>query len=145
MRKRFRWTIWGLMVAVALSAVLTLFLRPHWPDLVARYDRWHRLRLVENELLRPITLSHPKGIPLNDLLSEIQRSTRSPSSPNGLGIYVDQIGLFEANSTLDTPVIVDARNSPLGPTLRSLLHPLDLDYSPSPEGFITITHRESMP
>jgi hypothetical protein len=95
---------------------------------------------------QPIALTYADGAHLEQVLKEIkQRSTGLPKLKAGIPIYVDPIGLQEAEKSMTSPV---RRPSPvnrltLGEQLRSLLGPLGLGYVVK-DGFLMVTSSESL-
>ncbi len=66
--------------------------------------------------------------PLGDVLKYVTQATRGPGDDAGLPIYVDPIGLQEAEATLNSTVTLDVVGTPLKVTLARLLAPLHLEY-----------------
>src|SRR5262249_32771126 len=56
----------------------------------------------------------------------------------GLQIYVDPIGLQEADKTMDSPVTLNVEGIPLGKALTLMLKQLGLRYRADPEGLVVI-------
>ena len=46
----------------------------------------------------------PNETPLEDVIKYIRASTKSPAFPDGIPIYVDPLGLTEADKTMASPV-----------------------------------------
>ena len=85
-------------------------------------------RILE-ALEQPIPMRFPDEIPLGDLLKYIGKATSTPTDP-GIPIYVDPIGLQEAERSLNSTVQIDLEGVPLKTTLRLGLTQLGLDYDP---------------
>jgi hypothetical protein len=81
----------------------------------------------------------PFGIetPLEDVLTFIQQQTVGPDG-NRLAIYVDPVGLSEAEKTLLSPVCINLQGVPLKTSLGLALKQLGLVYSVT-EGVLLIT------
>lgn len=98
-------------------------------------------------LVGPIPLSYPDGAPLDVVLKEIKLQTAGPSAklPTGIPIYVDPLGLQEAQRTLSSPVKRPSTSEKLSLAehLRRVLDPLGLAYVVK-DGFLMITSKESV-
>ena len=70
------------------------------------------------QLDQPLTMSFPQETPLEDVLKYIKSNTQSEELdlPSGIPIYVDPIGLQEAEKTLQSPVSHDLEHIPLSRT-----------------------------
>ena len=95
---------------------------------------------------QPLALTYADGAHLEAVLKEIKlRSTGWPKLKSGIPIYVDPIGLQEAEKSMTSPV---RRPSPvdrltLGEHIRSVLNPLGLGYVVK-NGFLMVTSSESL-
>ncbi len=99
-------------------------------------------RAVLAKLNGPIPL-HFKKTPLEEVLKFIKKSTQGPND-GGLAIYVDPIGLQEAEKTMSSPVSVDSKEKePLRESLTRLLKSLGLAYEVK-NGLLMITSLESL-
>ena len=87
-------------------------------------------------------MSFPSETPLDDVLKFVQSSTKSPEMPTGIPVYVDPIGLQEAEKTLNSTVRIDLDGVPLRRTLQLVLKQLGLVYHVE-DGMIFITSAES--
>jgi hypothetical protein len=96
-------------------------------------------RILE-ALDRPIPMHFPDETPLRAVLDHIKRATSSPSHP-GIPIYVDPIGLQEAERSLHSTVQIDLEGIPLRETLRLGLAQLGLTYEVK-EGYLRITSED---
>ena len=95
---------------------------------------------------RPLALTYPDGASLEQLLKDIKfHSTGQPKLPAGIPIYVDPIGLSEADKTMASTV----RKQPpdqkltLREHLKRVLKPLGLDFTIR-DGFLMITSQEAL-
>jgi len=97
----------------------------------------HKNRLIVAKLDEPISMSFNEETPLEDLLKYIRQATSSPTY-SGIPIYVDPIGLMEADRTMTSTVRnMDLEGVPLRVTLGLLLKQLDLEYVVR-DGFLKI-------
>jgi hypothetical protein len=92
-------------------------------------------------LRRPIPMRFPDETPLEDWLDYIRRSTWTASGP-GIPIYVDPVGLREAERHLSSTVQIDLEGVPLKETLRLGLKQLGLVYAVE-DGCLRITGADS--
>jgi hypothetical protein len=74
-----------------------------------------------------VTLSFAGETPLADVLQQIKDVTKGPDGKR-MPIYVDPIGLSEADKTLQSPVTIDLEDVPLRFSLRLVLKQLGLAY-----------------
>src|SRR5207248_1636167 len=72
-----------------------------WKDQTAGKDP--RSRKVFERLEEPVSMSFPNETPLEDVLKYIKSATTSPKD-GGIPIYVDPIGLQEAEKSMSSPV-----------------------------------------
>jgi hypothetical protein len=77
---------------------------------------------------------------LEDVFKFIKSATRRGPDDRGILIYVDPVGLVEAEKTLATPVSFTAKGEPLRSSLDRLLKSLSLIYMVN-DGYIMITSR----
>ncbi|MDX2038013.1 MAG: hypothetical protein SFX72_15300 [Isosphaeraceae bacterium] len=98
-----------------------------------------RTRAITAALNDNISLAYPQETPLEDVLKFIKTHTSDkPGLPSGIPIYVDPIGLQEAERTLSSPVTIDLEGISLKTALRLILRQLDLTYTVK-DGLLTIT------
>src|SRR5215218_8713095 len=86
-------------------------------------------------------MSFANETPLEDVLKYIKSATTG-ANDNGIPIYVDPVGLQEAEKTMTSPVTLDLEGVPLKTTLRLMLKQLGLTYSVK-DGLLTITAENS--
>jgi hypothetical protein len=98
------------------------------------------MQVILDKLEKPITLSF-KAAPLEDVLKAIRVATAEPGGV-GLAIYVDPIGIQEANKSLTSPVTIDLEAVPAKTCLRLILQQLGLSYQVQ-DGILTITSQEA--
>lgn len=87
---------------------------------------------------RPIEMSFANETPLEDVLKYIKQATKGPDLPDGVTIFVDPLGLMEAEKTMTSPIQIDLQNVPLRRTLYLALKQLGMGYFVD-EGMIYIT------
>jgi RNA polymerase sigma factor (sigma-70 family) len=80
--------------------------------------------------------------PLEDFLKYIKDATRTSEMKNGIPIYLDPIGLQEAEKSLTSTIQIDLEGVPLRRTLQLVLMQLGLAYMVE-DGMIYITSQES--
>jgi hypothetical protein len=78
-------------------------------------------------LERPVTLSFPAEAPLADVLKQIKDATKGQDGKR-IPIYVDPLGLAEADKSLQSTVVIDLEDVPLRFSLRLVLKQLGLAY-----------------
>jgi hypothetical protein len=101
-----------------------------------RLDRGPQTKAVLANLEQRVDLKFEKA-PLEDVLKFIKQATARPGD-SGLRIYVDPVGLQEAETTMQSPVSVDVKGEPLKVALRKVLKPLHLTYTVK-DGLLTVT------
>jgi|GEM_PF-2293626 len=99
-------------------------------------DRTAKTKAVLAVLERRLDLKLEK-VPLEDVLKSIKTATQGEGD-TGLPIYIDPVGLQEAEVTLRSPVSIDATAEPLKTALRKALKPLHLAYGVK-DGLLTVT------
>lgn len=95
-------------------------------------------RKVLAELEKKVDMSFPNETPLDDVIRYIRASTRSPAYPEGIPIYVDPVGLQEAEMSINSPVIINLTQVPLRASLRLVLNQLGLTYKVK-DGLVQVT------
>ena len=94
-------------------------------------------------LNRPVPMHFAEETPLDDVLKLIQQATAA-SDGKGIPIYVDPIGLSEADKTMTSTIRnVELDGVKLRVSLRLCLQQLDLGYCVR-DGFLLITSQESL-
>jgi hypothetical protein len=84
-------------------------------------DRSHG---IAAELAKPLDISFKNETPLEDVIKFIRARTQSTAFPDGLPIYVDPVGLQEAEKSLNSTVTMDVTQVPLRTSLRLMLKQL---------------------
>ena len=84
-------------------------------------------RAILARLSKPIPMKYPRETPLEDVLNDIRKATAGPDGAV-IPIYVDPVGLQEAEKTMTSPITIDLEGVPLETTLRLVLRSLGMDY-----------------
>ncbi len=100
-----------------------------------------RTRQVLEKLEEPIAMSFAHETPLDDVLKYIKQATATPTF-HGIPIYVDPIGLQEAERSLNSTVQIDLEGVPLRRTLQLVLTQIGLMYFVE-DGILVITSADS--
>ena len=100
-----------------------------------------RSRQILEKLEEPISMSFSQETPLDDVLKYIKQATTTPKF-SGIPIYVDPVGLQEAERSLNSTVTMDLEGVPLRRTLQLLLTQLGLAYFVE-DGMLVITSEDS--
>ncbi len=77
--------------------------------------------------------------PLEEFIKFVRTSTSDKEMPNGLSIYVDPVGLQEAEKTMNSPITINLDNVKLETALKLALSQLDLTFQVHPDGLIIVT------
>jgi hypothetical protein len=93
------------------------------------------------KLEEPVAMSFPNETPLEDVLKYIKQATTGSNFP-GIPIYVDPLGLQEAERSMTSTVSIDLEGVPLRRTLQLLLGQLGLVYFVD-DGILCITSQDS--
>ena len=104
---------------------------PSSPEIAAANAR------IRTTLDRPITLHFPHETPLEDVLKFITSNVRCADG-NRLPVYVDPIGLKEAEKSMQSTVEIDIEGVPLKTSLDLVLRQLGMMYEVR-EGILEIT------
>jgi RNA polymerase sigma factor (sigma-70 family) len=96
-----------------------------------------RSRAILAKLEEPVAMSFANETPLEDVLKYIKQATAGTSG-TGIPIYVDPIGLQEAEKSMQSPVQLDLEGIPLRRTLQLALKQLGLCYFVD-DGILVIT------
>jgi hypothetical protein len=98
-------------------------------------------RMILAKLEEPIVMSFAHETPLDDVLKYIKQATVTPNYA-GIPIYVDPLGLQEAERSLNSTVTIDLEHVPLRRTLQLILAQLGLVYFVE-DGMLYITAESS--
>jgi hypothetical protein len=110
-------------------------------DHVQLINREPQTKAILVQLERRVDLKVDKA-PLEDVLKAVRSATKTPNLPNGIPIYVDPVGLQEAEKTMLSPVTIVNGVVPLEEALRTALQPLGLVYTVK-DGLLTVTSAEA--
>ena len=109
-----------------------------WPELTNPPEDSKSKAILE-ALEKPIPMHFPNDTPLEDVIKYIREATEgSPGLPKGIPIYVDPVGLQDADKTMDDTVVINLEEVPLKYTFKLLLKQLNLTYMVR-DGILTIT------
>jgi RNA polymerase sigma factor (sigma-70 family) len=97
---------------------------------------------INAKLEEPIPMNFANETPLEDVLKYIKQATTHGPTDSGIPIYVDPIGLQEAEKTMASTVQLDLEGVPLRRTLQLALKQLDLIYFVD-DGTLVITSQDS--
>jgi Domain of unknown function (DUF4139)/N-terminal domain of unknown function (DUF4140) len=87
-----------------------------------------RSRRIAYELDKPLDMSFPTDTPLKLVIDYIRKATKGPAFPDGIPIYIDPIGLQDADKTVADTVMINLKQVPLRTCLDLLLKQLSLTY-----------------
>ncbi len=98
---------------------------------------------ILSKLDEPLHMSFPSETPFEDVLKYIKQATQGPND-SGIPVYIDPVGLAQAEKTMTSPIVLDLDGVPLKTTLRLLLKQIGLAYCvkdrlviiSSPEGIL---------
>ena len=98
---------------------------------------------IHQLLNQPLPMHFNEETPLEDVLNHIKKAT-SGKDGKGIPIYVDPIGLSEADKTMASTIRnIELDGVPLRVTLRLCLNQLDLAFGVT-DGYLLITSKESI-
>ncbi len=97
---------------------------------------------IFDTLDRTVEVRFPNETPLEEFLKFVQVQSQSPELPTGIPIYVDPVGLQEAEKTLQSPIILDVGSIPLRTSVKLALRQLGLVYRVK-DGFMKIDYEDS--
>jgi RNA polymerase sigma factor (sigma-70 family) len=98
-----------------------------------------RNKLIEQKLEKRVTMNFPNEVTLGDLIAYVQEQTKDAKGKI-IPIYVDPVGLQEAEKTTQSTVRLDLEDLPVRITLRLALDQLGLFYRVK-EGMVFIKVR----
>jgi hypothetical protein len=101
-----------------------------------------RSQRIVAELAKLIDMKFKEETPLEGVIKYVRDSTKSPTFPEGIPIYVDPIGLQEVEKSLTSTVSIDLAQVPLRMSLSLLLKQLGLAYQVK-DGLLTIISESS--
>lgn len=96
------------------------------------------------KLREKVALSFPSETPLEDLVKFLRKTTVDGSDfPEGIPVYVDPIGLQDADKTMTSTFQMNLSGIPLATSLKLALAQLSLGYWVHPDGLLIITYQDS--
>ncbi len=124
----------------------------HWRTVsegrIRRYEdislggRDPKSRQILEALEKPVSMPFSTETSLEDVIKYVKSATSGPLLPQGIPIYIDPVGLNEADKTMRSPVSINLDGVALKDSLRLLLKQLDLSYTIK-DGLMTITFKKS--
>ncbi len=125
------------------AATVPQAVQDHHPRTKPRQGQDARSRLIIGKLEETVVMKFNEETPLEEVIKHIRDSTKSSDMPSGIPIYVDPIGLSEADKTMASPIRnLELEGVPLRRTLQLALSQLDLVYFVV-DGMLYITSLES--
>lgn len=97
---------------------------------------------INAELEKPVSMPFGNETPLEEVIKYIKTATTGTGLEQGIPIYVDPVGLSEAEKTMASPVTLNLDGVPLKKSLKLMLSQLDLTYTVK-DGLMTITSKDS--
>jgi hypothetical protein len=94
---------------------------------VTAHDKSPARKRILAKLDEPVAMNFANETPLEDVLKYIQAASRGKNDP-GIPVYVDPVGLQEAEKTMNSRIQMNLEGVPLKTTLRLLLKQLGLAY-----------------
>ncbi len=105
-----------------------------------------RKKVINQDVFRtldqPIRLPYPNDTPLEEVLENIREESKKGPTGKAVSIYVDPIGLSEADKTMASTVSIDLEGVPLRVTLALMLKQLGMTYFVN-NGLIYITYENT--
>ncbi len=98
---------------------------------------------ILNELDKPVSMPFQAETALEDVIKYIKTATASPGMEQGIPIYVDPVGLTEAEKTMASPVTLSLEGVPLKKSLKLMLKQLDLTYTVK-DNVVHVTSKSSV-
>jgi hypothetical protein len=83
---------------------------------------------IAAELGKLVDMPFKTATSLEDAIKYVRASTKGPSFPDGIPVYVDPLGLQEAETSMSSTVTIDLAQVPLRTSLELLLKQLGLAY-----------------
>jgi hypothetical protein len=100
-----------------------------------------RNKAIETALNRDVAMPFGKETPIRDVLQHIRENARDTQGKM-IPIYVDPIGLQEAEKTLNSPIQLQLEDVPVRTTLRLALNQISMLYKIE-DGILKITAEHS--
>jgi hypothetical protein len=132
------------------EGMLNRLFRPGGPPIDAGFPDFEtpalarvKHQVIMTKLEQPIPFHFPEEVPLEDVLKYIRDATRDVNF-QGVPIYVDPIGLRNAEKTMASTVRIDRDAIPVRVGLGFCLKQLDLEFSVR-DGFVAISDNAAIP
>lgn len=93
------------------------------------------------KLGRKVPMRFANETPLEEFIKKVKELTADKDDPEGVMVYVDPVGLSEAEKTLASPITLDLANVKLDTALRLALSQLDLRFYVANDGILMITSK----
>ena len=113
-----------------------------WPELTAQADNDPRTKAILAALEMPVSINFGTDTPLADVLKYVKESTKGAGLATGIPIYVDPVGLQNADKSMADTVNMVLEDTPLKHTLRLMLGQLSLRYMVK-DGLLVVTSTAS--
>jgi hypothetical protein len=101
-----------------------------------------RAPLIVAALGQLIDMNFRNETPFEEVIKYFRDATKSPALPDGIPIYIDPVGLQEAEKNLTSPVTMDLKQIPARTALKLALEQLGLTYQVK-DGLLKITSMSS--
>ena len=99
---------------------------------------------IASKLQEKITMAFPNDTPLEEVVKYIRQCTVDKADfPEGIPIYLNPVGLQEAEKTSQSTIMIDLKGIPLATSLKLTLDQLSLAYWIHPDGLLIITSKDS--
>ncbi len=136
--------VWIVILALSLALYIQQRREARLKSALAIY-RNRGQEEIQERLAQATSLIYPDETPLEDVLKQVRNLTKGGRLPSGIPIYVDPLGLTEADKTMMTPVKAVRANeySTLREQLQQILKPLGLGFK-AENGYLLITSEESL-
>ncbi len=83
---------------------------------------------IREALAKQVAMPFAAETPLEEVIKYIKTTTADGMFQQGIPIYVDPVGLSEAEKTMASPITINLEGIPLRTSLRLLLKQIDLSY-----------------
>ncbi len=141
LKAQFHWLEAEKLLASAKQNPNEILLKRR-PDYIPPNQRDVRSQSILKALEEFIDAEFPNETPLEKVLQHIKSSAKGPEFPNGFPIYVNPVGLQEAEKTMTSPVTIDIKGVSIKDVLRLVLKQLGLTYDVH-DGILEITSENS--
>lgn len=95
------------------------------------------------KLQKEVTFSFPNEVPFEEFLKNVRELTRGQEDKKGISIYIDPIGLQNAEKTINVPVTLDLEDVPIATGFEMVLKQLGLMFYVQKDGVVVITNEDS--